>query len=317
MPRTVWIITPGEPGFESQARGLAEALEATPVFKRVRARRPWTWIPGRFWRDPFSALTADSDRFAPPWPDLVISCGRAAAPVALAIKHANGGRTRVLHIQDPRMPLAGFDLVVAPRHDGIAGDNVITTIGAVHPVTTAKLAAAAERWRNAFAKLPRPLLGVLIGGNNGRYTLDEAVTGKIADGLVHLAKQHGAGLVVTPSRRTGAANEALLRQRLADLPAIVWDGRGDNPYLGILGLADAIVVTEDSVSMTSEAIATGKPVYVARLPGRSRRQQQFHEDLMRAGYTRPFNGELATWTYLPPDDTKKAAAEFRRRFGWS
>lgn len=317
MARTSWIITPGEAGFESQGRGLAEALGVTSVFKRVRAKVPWTWLPGGLWPRPFAALAPDSDPLVPPWPDLVISCGRVAAPVALAIKHASGGRTRVAHIQDPRMALGGFDLIVAPRHDGIAGDNVVTTTGAIHPVTCEKLAAAAERWRPTFAGLPRPLLGVLIGGNNGRYRLDESATGNIADGLARLAARHGAGLAVTPSRRTGAANEALLRRRLAGVPAVIWDRQGDNPYLGILALADVLVVTEDSVSMTSEAIATGKPVYVARLPGRSRRQERFHEDLMRAGYTRRFNGELASWTYSPPDDTARAAAECRRRFGWS
>lgn len=317
MSRSCWIITPGEAGFESQARGLAEALDTVPVLKRVRVKRPWTWIPGSWWPAPLSALAAGSDTLTAPWPDLIISCGRIAAPLAIAIKRASGGRTRVVHIQDPLMPLQAFDLVIAPRHDGVAGPNVVTTIGAIHGVTPAKLAAAAERWRDTFAGLPRPLLGALIGGSNGRFTLDHAIMTKLADGLATLARQHAAGLAVTPSRRTGAANEAVLRERLAGLPAFIWDGAGDNPYLGILALADMLVVTEDSVSMTSEALATGKPVYVVRLRGHSRRQRRFHETLIAAGYTRPFDGELARWSYAPPDDTSRAAAECRRRFGWS
>jgi uncharacterized protein len=317
MSRSCWIITPGEAGFESQGRGLAEALETVPVLKRVRVKRPWTWVPSAWWPDPFAVLADDSDSLAPPWPEMVVSCGRVAAPLAIAIKAASGGATRIVHIQDPLMPFAGFDVVIAPRHDGIAGPNVVTTTGAIHGVTAAKLAAGAERWRPQFAALPRPLIGVLIGGNNGRFTLDGSVMTAISEGLATLARQHKAGLAITPSRRTGAANETLLRKRLAGLPAFIWDGSGDNPYFGILGLADALVVTEDSVSMTSEALATGKPVYVARLRGRSRRQRRFHEELTAAGYTRPFNGELATWTYSPPDDTARAARECRRRFGWS
>lgn len=317
MSRSCWIITPGEAGFESQARGLAEALDAVPVVKRVQVKRPWTWIPGSWWRDPLSTLAAGSDPLAAPWPDLIVSCGRIAAPLAIAIKRASAGRTRVVHIQDPLMSLQAFDLVIAPRHDGVAGPNVVTTTGAIHGVTPAKLAAGAERWRQPFAGLPRPLLGVLIGGNNGRFTLNRSVMMRLADGLAALARRTGAGLAVTPSRRTGAENEALLRERLAGLPAFIWDGTGDNPYFGILALADGLVVTEDSVSMTSEALATGKPVYVARLHGHSRRQRRFHDSLIAAGYTRPFNGELARWSYAPPDDTGQAAAECRRRFGWS
>jgi len=317
MQRTCWIITPGEAGFESQARGLAEALNVTPVLKRVRAKAPWSWVPGSFWVRPFAAVADGSDPLAPPWPDLVISCGRIAAPLAIAIKRASGGKTRLAHIQDPLMALGGFDLVIAPRHDAVTGANVVTTAGAIHAVTPEKLADAARRWQPRLATLPRPLVGALIGGSNGRFTLNDAATGRIADLLAALARHHRAGLAVTPSRRTGAANEAILRARLSGLPTFIWDGTGDNPYLGILGLADALVVTEDSVSMTSEALATGKPVYVARLEGRSRRQRRFHESLMAAGYTRPFNGELASWSYAPPDDTARAAAECRRRFGWS
>lgn len=317
MSRSCWIITPGEAGFESQGRGLAEALGMEPVLKRVRVKRPWTWIPGAWWRDALAVLTADSDRLAPPWPDLVVSCGRIAAPLALAIKQASGGATRIAHIQDPLMPVEDFDIVIAPRHDRVSGPNVVATTGAIHGVTAVKLAAAAERWRDRFAALPRPLIGALIGGSNRRYRLDHAGIGRIADGLAALARRHGAGLAITPSRRTGAANEALLREHLAGIPAFIWDGAGDNPYLGILALADALVVTEDSVSMTSEALATGKPVYVARLQGRSRRQRRFQDGLAAEGLTRPFNGELARWSYAPPDDTSRAAAECRRRFGWS
>lgn len=314
--KTCWIITPGAAGFESQARGLAAALELRPALTRITAKAPWKWLPGTLWLHPLDAVTSSAS-LAPPWPDLVISCGRIAAPVALAIKAASGGETRVVHIQNPQMPLDRFDLVVAPRHDGIAGPNVVVTAGAIHPVTKATLAEAAAHWHDAFAFLPRPLIGVLIGGSNGRYRLEKAEAEKLGQALATLARQHHAGLAVTPSRRTGAANEAILRARLDGMPSFFWDGQGDNPYLGILALADVLVVTEDSVSMTSEALATGKPVYVARLPGRSRRQGRFHEALKAAGYTRPLGAELATWSYAPPDDTARAAAECRRRFGWS
>ena len=314
--KTCWILTPGAAGFESQARGLAAALELQPAMKRLNAKRPWKWLPASLWLRPLDAVTS-SPALAPPWPDLVISCGRIAAPVALAIKVASGGKTRVAHIQNPQMRLDRFDIVIAPRHDGIAGPNVVVTVGAIHPVTKASLAQAARNWRSAFASLPRPLIGVLIGGSNGRYRLDEAETVKLANTLASLAQQNHAGVAVTPSRRTGAANEAILRARLSGTPAFLWDGQGENPYLGILALADMLVVTEDSVSMTSEALATGKPVYVARLPGHSRRQRRFHEALMAAGFTRPLGAELAHWSYTPPDDTARAAAECRRRFGWS
>jgi hypothetical protein len=302
---------------EAQCRGLADALHLTPVIKRVRIRRLWDFVPKRLWLSPLQALAADSDRLDPPWPDLVISCGSASAPLAAAIRRTSGGRTRAVHIQDPRMNLRLFDLIVAPRHDGLSGDNVLQSKAAIHPVTPQKLAEGARHWRPILSKLPQPMIAVLIGGPNGRHKLTPDVVRRLADDLAALARQTGGSLAVTPSRRTGAENEAVLRDRLQGVPAFIWDGKGDNPYFGLLGLADAIVVTEDSVSMTSEAVATAKPVYVATLAGESRRLRRFHRMLMEDGITRPFDGTFASWTYEPPDDTAHAAAEIRRRFGWA
>jgi hypothetical protein len=76
----------------------------------------------------------------------------------------------------------------------------------------------------------------------------------------------------------------------------VWDGTGDNPYFAFLALSDAIVATEDSINMVTEAAGTGKPVYVQRLKGNSRRLARFHELMQERGATRPFEGKLESWT---------------------
>ena len=92
-----------------------------------------------------------------------------------------------------------------------------------------------------------------------------------------MMRDDGVGVAVTPSRRTDPAVTRVLAETLAPLGGYVWDGSGDNPYFGMLALADAIVVTMDSVSMVSEAVATTAPVMLARLPGRSRRNGLFTE----------------------------------------
>ncbi len=309
---TCWTLTEGHAGMESQCRGLAEALGVTPERKRARPRAPWIWLPTGCWPRPLAAPAPGSDALAPPWPDVLISCGRRSVDIALAIRRASGGRTFAVHIQDPHVRPSRFDLVVAPRHDGLTGPNVVVTAGAVHPVTPEKLAAAAGRFGPALAHLPRPLVAVLVGGSNRSYRLTPAVTAALAERLVELCRAEGAGLAVTPSRRTGRENERELRRRLAGVPSVVWDGSGENPYLGYLALADAIVVTCDSVSMVSEAIATGKPVYVVDIEGGSRRLRRFHEMLRADGITRPFDGRLDRWDYAPPDDTARAAEAIRR-----
>jgi mitochondrial fission protein ELM1 len=307
-------VTDGNAGMENQCLGLAAALGLAPVVKRVRNRLPWRWLPPRFWVAPLSAPGRGGDRIEPPWPDILIATGRQSVGLSVAVREASDGSTFTVQIQNPAIPLEGFDAVVVPRHDELSGPNVIRTLGALNGVTPESLAAARARFAPQLAHLPRPLVTCLIGGSNRAYRLTPRLTERMADLLADLVRRYGAGLVVTPSRRTGAENEAVLRERLGPLGAEIWDGSGDNPYLGYLALADAIVVTCDSVNMVSEACATGKPVYVFDLDGGSAKFRDFHDRMRRAGLTRPFDGTLSPWTHPPLDETRFVADEVAKRF---
>lgn len=308
-----WVITDGKPGMENQCVGLAEALGLTPLIKRVRLRAPWKQLSpsllriGNQW-----SLDPAGDRLDGPLPDILIATGRHSVSSSLAVRRMSGGRTFRIQIQDPGIPPGNFDVVVVPRHDRLRGPNVLVTKGSLHKVTPVKLAEAAARFRR-LAAWPHPRIAVLIGGDNGVYKLTPAITERVADGLAAVARDHGAALMVTPSRRTGAGNEAILREKLADLPGEVWDGSGENPYFGYLAHADAVVVTCDSVNMVCEACATAKPVYVIDLEGGSPKFRRFHDALRADGITRPFDGRLEHWSYPPFDDTAEVAAEISRR----
>jgi mitochondrial fission protein ELM1 len=176
-------------------------------------------------------------------------------------------------------------------------------------------ATAAQQWRSHFANLKRPLVAVLLGGNNGRFRLDTAVAREIAGQIVAMMRHDGVGVAVTPSRRTDTAVTQVFARALEPHGGYVWDGSGDNPYFGMLALADAVIVTVDSVSMVSEAVATSAPVMVARLPGRSRRNGVFMQALLGEGRIREFSGRFEQWPVAPLDDTPLAAAEMCRRLG--
>lgn len=298
---------------ENQCLGLAEALGANAVIKRIKPRFPWRFLAPQLWFAPFRSLDPAGDQLAPPWPDLLIATGRPTVALSMAIRRASRGRTFTVQIQNPTVDLKQFDLVIAPAHDGLTGDNVISTTGALHRITAPRLAREADRFRTRLQYLPRPLVAVLIGGDNRQYRMNRDCVDRLSEGLVKLAVVHKAGLMVTPSRRTGAANEALIRKKLSGLPAEIWDGKGDNPYFAYLGLADIIVVTGDSVSMVSEACATGKPVYVFHLAGGSKKFRCFHAGLQARGVTRPFTGELSEWQYEPLDDMERIAEDIHRR----
>jgi hypothetical protein len=246
----------------------------------------------------------------PPWPDLVIGCGRNTVRPALAIRGASGGRTVAAQVQDPRVGRHEFDLIVVPEHDRLRGPRVFVTRGAVHRVTAARLAAERARFP-LLETLPRPIVAVLIGGANRTYRLDPSEFGDTADRIAAAVRASGGAALVTPSRRTGAAAEAVLRERLRGVPGEIWNGAGDNPYYAYLAIADAVLVTADSVSMVSEAAATGKPVHVIGLAGGDVKFARFHQTMHRAGAVRPFAGRIESWSYPPIDDTARAGARLR------
>ncbi|HQT64345.1 MAG TPA: mitochondrial fission ELM1 family protein [Acidocella sp.] len=294
-------------GLKAQAVGLAEAAGLQPDLRTLSIKKPWSGLSPGLWPFPLKAVEAEA--IAAPLPRLIIGCGGAGARVAAALRRPG---IKVVTIQHPRMALDKFDLVFAARHDGIKGTNVVVTRTALHRVTQARLNAEAAVWQPFFAAQPRPLVAVLLGGSNGRYRFDAAEAESLAAQLANLIQQDGAGMIITPSRRTGADVIAILRRILEPLGAWIWDGRGENPYFGMLAVADAIIVSADSVSMVSEAVATTKPVLLMRLPGKSSRIGAFMDMLKADGRVRDFTGRLEQWNCQPLDDTALAGATLRQ-----
>lgn len=307
------MLTDGKPGMENQCLGLAEALGLTPTVKRIAPRAPWRWLPPALWAFPLHAPSPAGDGVDPPWPDLLIATGRQTAAIAAAMKRTAGSDLFAVQIQDPRLDPNRFDFVVAPAHDGLSGGNVATTIGALHRVTDAKLAAAAARFAPVVDRLPHPRIAVLVGGSDRRVRLAPGTARGWGEAIAAATRLLGGGIMLTPSRRTGAEVLAAICAAFDDIPTVVWDGTGDNPYLGYLALADMIVVTADSVSMISEACATGKPVYIVGAGAHSGKLADFYRRLIEEGMARPFAGVLESWTYRPLAETARIAAEVRRR----
>jgi mitochondrial fission protein ELM1 len=303
---------------ENQCVGLAERLDVSFHVKRVRLRAPWKWLSPFLRLGLRFAFDSQSDNLVPPWPNLVIASGRAGAMACLYIKREaakQGKKVFTVHIQNPVIDPSRFDLVAVPRHDGLLGANVITTRGALHRVTKQRLTDEAARFQDSYGALPEPRLAVVIGGRNAVYDLLPQDMERMAAQLAELAHEIGGSLMVTTSRRTGAENLAILQKALQGTSHKIWDGEGDNPYYAMLGLADAIFVTADSVNMTSEACTTGKPVYVLPLSGGSDKFRRFHQALRDDGMTRPFDGKLKRWFYTPLNDVELVAQRVREMMG--
>lgn len=320
-----WVVSDGRPGNENQALGLAEALaRLMPLrvnIKRFRVKAPWRSLPREVWGDPFARLSTGAALLRPPFPPLWIACGRLSTPFTLAVK-TRSPSTFTVQIQRPRASAGAFDVVVPPRHDRLAGENVIALTGSPNRVTQERLGAEAAAIAPALASLPSPRVAVLLGGPSRVYAITRRRRESLAAELRALAES-GAGLMITPSRRTDEATVAAISSALAGLPHFLWDGAPigglANPYFGILGLADHVAVTEDSVNMAAEAAMTGKPLHILALDKSplalgETKFARFHADLRERGIAKPFNGTLSQWRYEPLDETARAAEEICRRF---
>lgn len=285
-PPRVWVLADDRPGNANQALGVAEALTWPFEVRRIRYG-PLAALPNFLLGARLLGLQ-DIARHAlrAPWPDLVIAAGRRTAPVARWIRRQRPGAFLV-QLMWPGSA-RGLDLVVVPEHDGRpAAPNVITTLGAPHRVAPAALARARAQLAPALAHLPRPYVVGLIGGasRHAAFTVEDALA--MARRAAVLAAARGGSVLISTSRRTGTAAEDALED--LDLPAPVWLHRfsrgGENPYLGLLGHAEAVVVSADSASMVTEACATGQPVFLVRPGGwRGGKLDRLHQRLTELGH---------------------------------
>ena len=255
--KTVWVLDDGKAGHTNQSLGLALALGAEPIFKKCDFRKTSSLF------EMFSPAIAVANMPKPPWPDVCIATGWHLAAVNLYIKKQSP-RTFTTQIL-PRGSSKNYDATIAMYHDKPKkADNQITLLTAPNRITQDVLDAEAEKWQAKFGQYPKPWAAVLIGGSNKKIEFDEELANDLAEDLIHFAKTHGYSLLVTASRRTGLHERLILQDRLnrSGVPTFFWDGEGENPFMAMLGLAEAVVVTADSFSMVSEAVTTGKPVYV-------------------------------------------------------
>ena len=311
-----WVITDGAAGNQRQALALAQALGLPSRSLVLGARAPWSWLAPRLtlggrlaW--PAAARAA----LAPPWPALAIGCGRDAALATRLLRRLSDGACRSVQILDPRAPARHWDLLIAPRHDGLEGANVLHPIGSLHPVDAAWLAAARDGFAE-FAALPRPRLTLLLGGPRRGIALDAAWTGALIAGLRARLARHGGSVLLCASRRTPPALVAAVGDALAGVPGVRWRGAqdGPNPYPGLLAWADRVIVSPDSVNMLSEAAATGVPVHTLTLAPPPRRLARFHAALRAGGWLADLDADNAP----PPQplrETAAIAAEVARRLG--
>jgi mitochondrial fission protein ELM1 len=268
----VWVLLGRGTGGNGQMLSLADALGWPYEAKRL-VHNALHVVPNLLLGA--SRVSVDrrrSDPLEPPWPDLVIGASRRSAPVARWIRKRSGGRAKLVHLLHVQAPLQHFDLIVTmPQYRLPARPNVMQVTGALNRVDPARMAEAAARWEPHWSHLPRPWIGVLVGGDSSSYRFDPETAARLGREVSKLARSLGGALLITTTPRTPPASAEALVAAL-DAPHALYRWRPDdpdNPYLAYLALCDRFVVTVDSASLPMEACTTGRPVQVFAWPRRS------------------------------------------------
>lgn len=302
---TIWILSRGRKGDLDQMLALARATGWPHEVKTLRFAGP---------EIPVLSKLLLKETLSPPWPDLVLCAEASPSVIAKAIRRASGGRTRAVCLGRPAGSAAGFDLVITTAQYRIPrAANVVElamplaaeTAGAAPPVAGGPVA-------------------VLVGGPAFPDRLDEAAAEQLASDVLALAARKGAVLDVVTSPRTPAAAIAVLDRRITAPHRLTVFGRGENRYRAALAAASKIVVTSDSVSMVSDALASGKPVSVYPLPQALNMKWRLGDGLYRhcVEVPQPLTGPVR-WLFdagiveVAPDRRKlfgRLAAE--GRLGW-
>ena len=299
------LLTEGMHGMISQVEGMAKALNADFSHKIVRLNFPWNLIPPKF--TPISAVVLKDKTYMTEdeIPDLVISCGRKSVVPSILLKKKNP-KIFTIHIQDPKVNLKNFDVIVAPEHDNLNGDNVYSSKGAIHYITETEIEKAKPYLIRKINS--QKVVSLILGGPNKYYSFDDSQLIKIFNKIKSNFVSEGYKVIIIPSMRTPKASIELAKKEMNSCGHIV-NSVDKQAYLSAYALADYVVVTCDSTSMISEAATSGKPIFVAHMKAKKNnyRFKRFFDLFKKIGITRDLGEKIITWTYSKHNEAERIA----------
>jgi len=303
------ILTEGMHGMISQAEGLAKALGLNFFHEKIELNNFWKLIPSKFTPvKRFIFKNSIKENF-----DVIISCGRKSVIPSIFFKQNSQKKIFNIHIQDPKVSLKNFDFVVAPEHDDLEGENVISTKGALHYLNMKEIDENRGYLEDKINK-NKDIITLILGGPTKYYKYTKENIQKIYSKLNNNINKKNLQLVVIPSMRTPSETIKLAKEYFGSDHLII-DNVDKKAYLSVLSLAKFIVVMCDSSSMISEAALTGKPIYVAQIPSSKNdyRFKKFRDLFKELNIIKELNDNLETWNYERLDETNRVAQEIKKK----
>ena len=303
------LLTEGMHGMISQVEGMAKALNAEYEHKIVRLSFPWSLIPPKF--SPISGIVLKDKSYIIENKDfnLVISCGRKSIIPSILIKKKRP-EVFTIHVQDPKVRFKNFDAIVAPEHDGLKGENIYNSKGAIHYITESEIIKAKPYLIDKIKS--DKIVTLILGGPNKYYKFDKSQLIKIFNTIKLKFVSKGYKIIVVPSMRTPRESIDLAIKEMTDSGYVV-NKVDKQAYLSAYALADYVVVTCDSTSMISEAATSGKPIFVAHMKTKRNnyRFKRFFDLFKKMGITRDLEDKIETWSYNKHNEAQRIALELK------
>lgn len=302
------LLTQGMHGMISQVEGLSKALNIDFSHHTVKLKPFWNLIPPKFTPISENLLTKKLICSS----KIIISCGRKSVIHSIALKKRFKKEIFNIHIQNPKVALKNFDLIICPEHDNLKGDNVITTVGAIHYLTKKEIDKNTKYIK--IDKENKRVISFILGGPNKYYDYSEKQVDIVFNKVKTLFTPDKYKLIVIPSYRTP---EEIIKKAYNTFSHsnIVFKSVDKNAYLSALSISDIIVVTCDSTSMISESAITGKPIYVANMqPVRNNyRFKNFYSQFKKLGIIRDLENNVDLWSYNQLDEAYRIAPIIKER----
>ena len=295
----------------SQVMGLAQQFSANIFPIRTKLLFPWSKLQPGF-LPIFSWIFLNNLNLSFP-PDIIVSCGRKSVYLSIYLKK-KFKNTITIHIQNPKINFQNFNFIIAPEHDHIKGNNVISSIGALHKFTKKTIE---EQIDSSFNIPKKKLISVLIGGNNHHYKFSVKEINKLSLKIQNMKKAYPEyNFLILSSRRTTHEMKKIIKENLEKI-AIIWKENEKNPYTFSLKNSDFFIVTSDSTSMISECAFTGHPIFIFHLPFKrqSKRMEKFHEKFQQLNITKKLDNknDLIPWSYNSLNESKRIASIVKER----
>ena len=303
------LLTEGMHGMISQVEGLAKALDLDFTHHKVELNNFWKFIPPKL--TPISSkIYKDFDATNY---DIIISCGRKSVVPSIYLKKNSQKKIINIHIQDPKVNLKHFDIIVTPEHDGVTGDNVISSKGAIHYITEQEISSSKD-YLVGRLDIKKNYLGLIIGGPNKYYNYSNQIIERVLLKVKKISELNKLQVIAIPSIRT-PKNIITMTSEILGENHIAINEVDKRAYLSTLAISKYLVVTCDSTSMISEAAITGKPVYVEELPAKKNdyRFKKFRDLFTKLNIIKKLDKNLEDWTYKKLDESNRIAKEIKEK----